>query len=169
MVRTRLACLHARLQPAVRNSLFTGAATAQVTTTPSPTEGIGQEYNGGLGGDTLYLKDYQLVSNAYKDDSTNYGDTGLKAYRVGTTTAKNYLLASRYIKKTTTTIYWSARRINTSGTLDSDSLRYCSKNNGCRWNESTIMYTAIRPIITIKSSVKTDSGSGTKESPYVFK
>ena len=69
-------------------SAFDGSTNTEpgTTTTPSPESGTGEEYSGGVLGDTLYLKDYQLVSGVYKSDTTTYGETGLKAYKVGTTT-----------------------------------------------------------------------------------
>ena len=62
------------------------------TRTPSPYTGTGQEYNAGVLGDTLYLKDIQLVGNIYKTDTTTYGTYGLSAYKVNDTSTIGYYL-----------------------------------------------------------------------------
>lgn len=147
-------------------SAFDGTSTTapSTTRTGSPTTGTGQEYLSGVTGDTLYLKDYQLVSNVYKSDTSTYGSTGLKTYKVGTTTATDYWLASRsYIYDSSAGFYFCARNINSYGNLSVSSLRgylYI-------WNDGNNAY-ALRPILTLKSGVSVTSGSGTKNSPYIL-
>ena len=134
------------------------------TTTPSPTTGTGQEYSGGVLGDTLYLKDYTLVSNVYKSDTTTYGSSGLKAYKIGTTTATAYCLASRGFKYNSATSFsFIGRSVNTSGSLSNFDLR--------RFNSIWIdnMYScAVRPILILKSGITTSGGSGTMADPYTL-
>ena len=143
------------------------------TSTPTPTEGTGQEYGGGVLGDTLYLKDYQLVSNVYKQDnnSTNYCDTGVCAYEVGTTTKKSYWLSSRFYDYTSSTDYkFRARYIYYDETVEFGGfLAHLSLRgyNLIGWADVT-ENCALRPIITLKANIKGVGGSGTKESPYTL-
>ena len=148
---------------------------ATTTSTPTPTSGIGQEYVGGKGGDTLYLKDYQLVSNVYKSDTTTYGDTGLKAYRVGTTTYANYWLASRYYKwsprNARAELRFFGRCIDSNGSFCDDStyiLHYANSGSWWGWTALSRDY-YIRPIITLKSGIRVIGGTGTKADPYTLK
>ena len=69
-------------------SAFDGTTNTALgtTTTSDPKTGTGEEYSGGVLGDTLYLKDYLLVENVYGN---------VKAYKVETTTATAYWLSSR--------------------------------------------------------------------------
>ena len=147
-------------------SAFDGTTnTAPSTTaTPTPTTGTGEEYSGGVSGDTLYLKDYTLVSNVYKSDTTTYGSSGLKAYKAGTTTVTNYWLASRHFSyRSATRFEFCGRFVITGGGLVSS---YFRRFKGV-WNDNTNSY-AVRPILTLKSGITVKSGSGTKASPYVF-
>lgn len=82
-------------------SAFDGSTNISpgTTTTPQPTSGTGEEYGGGVLGDTLYLKDYQLVENIYGNVIAN---------KVGTSTAKDYWLASRRFYVLTATFVFTA-------------------------------------------------------------
>ncbi|MBR2828423.1 MAG: hypothetical protein IKE70_04250 [Bacilli bacterium] len=134
------------------------------TSTPDLTTGTGQEYSGGVLGDTLYLKDYQLVRNVYKSDTTTYGSTGLKAYRVGTTTTKFYYLASRKFYQDDSQTRFYGRYVNSSGNITyADMMRYYIYH----WSDGE-QSEAVRPIITLKSDVSIASGSGTKDNPYIL-
>ena len=139
--------------------------TAPATTdTASPTTGTGEEFSGGVLGDTLYLKDYTLVSNVYKSDTTTYGSTGLKAYKVGTTTETSYWLASRsYYYGSATDFRFYYRYIGTSGGRGRSVLR----SYDGYWHYFSSSF-ALRPIITLKSGVSVSGGSGTKTSPYTL-
>ena len=86
------------------------------------------------------------------------GATGLKAYKVGTTTYVNYWLASRRYDS----FYFCVRCVNSSGNLNSAYVRYL--NNGT-WKNSMYGY-FLRPIITLKSGITTSGESGTKVDPY---
>lgn len=147
-------------------SAFNGSVdTAPSTTsTSSPTSGTGQEYGGGVLGDTLYLKDYQLVSNVYISDTTTYGSSGLKTYKVGTTTAGSYWLASRrFYYNGTTNFSFHVRYVSISGSVNSYNLRRYSSG----WSDISGGY-AVRPILTLKSGITTNGGSGTKADPYTL-
>ena len=147
-------------------SVFDGTTnTAPSTTnTPDPTTGTGQEYSGGVLGDTLYLKDIQLVGNVYKSDSTTYGDSGLKAYKVGTTTSTGYWLGSRRYGKNSTSFIFLGRYVGpTSGNLASINFRRYTNS----WNDYNYNY-AVRPILTVKSGVTKSGGSGSKTDPYTL-
>ena len=127
--------------------------------TRTPLTGTGQEYSGGVLGDTLYLKDYLLVNNVYN---------GVIANKVGTSTANKYFLSSRYYR---------------SGSLFGFGIRYVNNTivNNSPLNATFIRehkpsgsfnnyYNgfAVRPIITLKSGVTIALGSGTKDSPYTL-
>lgn len=153
-------------------SNFDGSKTVvpSTTSTPSPTTGSGQEYTSSYGGDvgdTLYLKDYQLVSNVYKTDTATYGSTGLKAYKVSTTTTTSYWLASRrynYHNNDGESCYVHGRFINPDGKLVADHFR---RFTGGKWNDNNFA-TALRPIITLKSKVTISGGAGSFDHPYTL-
>ncbi len=137
------------------------------TSTPSPTTGTGEEYSGGVLGDTLYLKDYLLVSNVYKSDTSTYGSTGLKAYNVSSTSsAKAYWIASRrFYWLSASSFYFNGRYVDTSGNLGSRYIRFVSN---LRWRDDGNGSDSLRPILTLRSGLTVSSGSGAKESPYVL-
>ncbi|MBR2828306.1 MAG: hypothetical protein IKE70_03655, partial [Bacilli bacterium] len=148
-------------------SAFDGSTSIErsTTSTPTPTTGVGEEYSGGVFGDTLYLKDYTLVGNVYKSDTATYGSSGLKAYKVGTTTATAYLLSSRsYFNDNYGNVNFGSRGVSTSGILVSKDLRYFYRDMG---SDEFTNY-SVRPILTLKSEISIASGSGTKDSPYVL-
>ena len=147
-------------------SAFDGTTNTapSTTSTPSLITGTGEEYGDGVLGDTLYLKDYILVSNVYKSNTSTYGSTGLKAYQVGTTTAKTYWLASRcFGYRSATLFYFRGRYVDSNGGLINYHFRYF--NDSWRDNAGS---NAVRPILTLKSGVSIASGSGTSASPYVL-
>ena len=140
------------------------------SSTANPTSGTGQEYRGGLTGDTLYLKDFKLVSNAYKNESAYQGSYGywVKAYKVGTspetsTYGTTYWMASRrYRAETGSLNQFSGRYIDASGIIyNQHDFIWCS-DTCMDMNGSG----ALRPIITLKSEVTISGGSGTKPGPY---
>ena len=142
-------------------SAFDGSTNTapSTTTTPSPTTGTGQEYSGGVAGDTLYLKDYQLVSNVYGNVIAN---------KVGTTKATSYWLASRKLSYTSETyFFFYGRYVYNSGALMNASIRgYNSSNSG--WVDGGINRLSVRPILTLKSGITTSGGDGTKDNPYTL-
>lgn len=136
-------------------------STTSTYSTPTPETGTGQEYSDGVFGDSLYLRDYQLVSAVYKTDPTTYGSSGLIAYDKENT-AKEYFMASRYYSwsrfagKT-----FSARYIDTSGNIKSQYIVHYYSN----WDYNSANY-AVRPIITLRSGITIASGTGTKNDPF---
>ena len=149
-------------------SAFDGSTNTApgTTTTPDPTTGTGEEYSGGVLGDTLYLKDYQLVSNVYKTDTATYGSTGLKAYMVGTTEAASYWLSSRFFNYASETGFrFESLHVNFNGYLESQTFRRFVDDE---WLGELSNGGFFRPIITLKSGVSIASGSGTIDSPYVL-
>ena len=112
------------------------------------------------GGDILYEKDYNDVNTAL----------GTRiAYRIGTTTATSYWMASRFYMYSDNeyqlgdTYSWDGRYMDTSGFNSSDyfsSLKYLSSSvhdyNG---------YNALRPIVTLKPGLEY-TGQGTSGSPW---
>ena len=124
-----------------------------------------EEYLGGVGGDTLYLKDNIKVGYVYKKDTTTYGTTGLKAYKVGTTNYTEYWIASRLFNCSFASYFtFSARLMSTSGSLSDGQLRFFSSDD---WGDE-YYGSSIRPIITLKSGITTSGGKGTKDSPYTL-
>ncbi len=137
--------------------------------TGKPTEGVGEEYENGLLGDTLYLKDYVLVSSVYKADNNNtYGSTGLIAYDAVRNWQSHYYVSSRYYYDGNYQSYnFTIRYINSvTGALDGRSPRYYSRNE-IEWKNQTVSF-GVRPIITLKPYVIPDDGEGTKDSPYTL-
>ena len=143
--------------------------------TPSPTEGTGEEFFQGAGGDTLYLKDYLLVSNLYKTDPT-YGSNGLTAYKVNnqTPSGNDYWISSRatydagmffvaYTLRVREVFYNSY--INDSTFYHADMYSY-DNEEGTPYESQRYDEASVRPIITIKPNLKIDGGSGTKIDPY---
>ena len=139
------------------------------TTTPHSYTGIGQEYSGGVLGDTLYLKDIQLVGDVYKTDIEAYGGLGLKAYKVdATTTYGSYWLASRHFFNASKvdTLIWGGRFMEPSLNMIyiNSGFRYFDYDRWEDWPGSN----SLRPIITLKSGIQTSGGAGTLASPYTI-
>ena len=106
------------------------------------------------GGDTLYTTDYNLVN-------TVLGTRVAK--KVGTTTATDYWMASRYYYYASATYYsWNNRYVNWSGAAK-DSYLYNYSSSGF---DSYGRSFALRPIVTLKAGV-IYSGSGTSSDPWV--
>ena len=142
---------------------FNGASyTAPSTTsTSSPTTGNGEEYAEGLLGDTLYLRDYQLVNKTYNN--------------LKTSDEKQYWLASRFYRYEQEKYYSFTGRF-----VDKDSLSHARTRHGLatiyngirsnvnnNWGNYSFSY-AVRPIITLKSKIIKVSGEGSKINPYIF-
>ena len=147
------------------SSTSTPSTYPSTTSTPDIVSGTGVEENGGLGGDTLYIKDYLLVKDVYSDDPTTYGSNGLVAYSASNhNTATAYWISSRKFNYTSNTNYaFMGRFIDTSGNLGAAQLYYYSS----RLRSASAQY-AIRPIIVLNSGLTVASGEGTKASPYVL-
>ena len=153
-------------------SAFDGTSTTppSTTSTSTPTTGTGEEFSGGVLGDTLYLKDYESVSTVYSTDTATYGSNGLKGYKKDGTIAKYWLASRRYAYTSSSgSFYFYARYINSTTTNSSLTTYPFTSYNGSssKWGYSTPSY-PVRPIVTFKSGVTTASGSGTKADPYVL-
>ena len=150
-------------------SAFDGTTTSapSTTSTSSPYSGNGSETSGGVLGDTLYLKDYILVGNVYKSDTSTYGSKGVTAYDVSATTTKRayWIPSRRYDYEKSTSFRFNGRVINTNDTLGVNTIRNYYNGN---WNNANYACCYVRPILTLKSELTIKSGSGTKASPYVF-
>ena len=165
-IETRMMGYDGQTLTIANTSAFDGTVSNApgTTTTPSPYTGTGEEYSGGVLGDTLYLKDIQLVGNVYKTDTTTYGTYGLKAYKVdATTTNGNYWLASRYYHLAYAAYPEFHGRYVSSGFLYYNYLRALQS----RWIDASVS-SALRPIITLKSGIQITGGQGTKTSPYMI-
>ena len=172
-VRTRIMGYDGQTPSILDMSLLEGQTAPQLWSTPSPTTGVGEEYSGGLYGDTLYLKDYLLVSDVYKNESDFYGENGLIAYKVGESTPSNYILLSRiYVGSSSHNYYFGYRMIGTSGQLTWNSFGklsgYETQTGNYRWH-SNYTYYPFRPIITLSTNFKINNGSGEKTEPYTLR
>ena len=142
------------------------------TSAPRPTAGTGEEWYDGKAGDTLYLRDIQLVGNVYTDSST-YGNLGTKAAIVGTDDYSGYYwLASReYYDDHNLSYSWDVYRGHALGKKIGGSVSFIilyddSTNLEPEYDEDAYY---IRPIITLKKGVAKASGTGTISEPYAFK
>ena len=144
-------------------SAFDGTTSEapSTTSTSSPTTGTGEEYSGGVLGDTLYLRDYKLVGDLYKIDTSTYSSSGLKAYKKSGDAA-SYWIASRYFEKDSNSFSFRARYIS-DGAFGADWFRIYDGN----WSGGSTGY-YVRPIITVKSGLTKTGGTGTKNSPYTL-
>ena len=148
--------------------------TPSSSSTPNDTTGIGQEYDYGKRGDTLYLKDYQLLDNI----------GSIVANKAGTTASTSYWLASRNYYYTTELpeypegfepmpsqspyFYFNGRNINAIGNL---SIGTIYSRDGGGSNAPVVIGSnshGIRPVITLKPEVTITGGSGTESEPYAL-
>jgi hypothetical protein len=138
------------------------------TSTSMPTTGTGTVTGDGHLGDTMYLKDYQLVNTAY-------GSSGLAAKKVGTNTNTSYWLSSRrYIYNANDDFRFGALYIDANGDLNDGNtgLIFVAKGSS-RYSTPAItnfeMAYALRPIITLSNNVVVNGGTGTSADPYTFR
>ncbi len=128
----------------------------------TPTSGTGEEFDGGAGGDTLYLKDYLLINNIYET---------LNANKVGTNSITNYWLSSRYHTYYAGQSYLYSGRIwyyyNNSSFISNSTFNDWREKDG--GNGETSGCSGFRPIITLKPNIRISSGGGTKTNPYILK
>lgn len=139
-------------------SAFDGTNNTEpsANTTPSPTQGSGLEYSGGSYGDTLYLKDYQLVNRV----------GFVTANKVGTTSNVRYYIASRhyYIERGEDFWEFGPKYIDLNGILGYNYIRVY--DGGTWFDYSNSGY--LRPIITLKSNIGIAGGAGTSSNPYTL-
>ena len=107
------------------------------------------------GGDTGYISDYNLVETVLGSRS---------AYKVGTTTATAYWMASRYYTYASSTNrhMWAGRYITGTGNKNYNSFYYY--DGGFKTGSYAL---ALRPIVTLKSGLHY-SGSGTSSNPLTL-
>ncbi len=127
------------------------------STSGTPTE----EYLGR--GDSLYTTDYELVKAAYGGTANSYAI----ANKVGTSTATEYWLGSRYYyyNGTSLRLGFFGKYIVTNGNLGRGVLRQFKGGDWDVYNDGSY---ALRPIITLRSGLR-GTGSGTASDPYVLK
>ena len=153
-------------------SSFDGSTPSDLFEASDLTTGTGVEVGNGEFGDTLYLKDYLLVSDLYKEDKNEkeYCESGLCAYKVGTEKKTQYWLASRGrdISTDPKIAYYTGRSIDDNGDLKhNDLLRGYNLSNHDWSNYSS--FNALRPIITLYKEVTIKDGEGSKKNPYILK
>lgn len=151
-------------------SRFDGSISTldSLVATGSPIEGNGFENSNGVLGDTLYLKDIQLVGNVYKNNPEIYGDSGLISYKVSSDTPYRYWLASRVNDFDGGKFVFGGRNIYNTGILTYTHLRDYSPNDSSnRWRDNYFT-NRVRPIITIKSNIKVVDGLGSKDDPFII-
>ena len=132
--------------------------TSKITSTTAPwTSSTGSstvESQGG--GDTLYQNDYNLIKNVLGTAVAN---------KVGTTSANNYWLASRYYSCfSSATWLFFGRYISTSGSSSYNNLYNYS---GSSFSALSRDY-ALRPIVILKSGITYTPAPGTSEDPFVL-
>ena len=128
------------------DSKFTNPAPWTSSTGSSTVESQG-------GGDTLYTDDYNQLNTAL----------GTRvAYKVGTSIATTYWVASRYYTyNSATNYYWRGRNVNSSGSLTVSNLYYYYSSSFREYGYSS----ALRPIVTLKSGLSYGEGIGTANAP----
>ncbi len=108
-------------------------------------------------GDVSYQADANLVRSIYGN---------IKANKVtATTTATSYWISSRYYSLGSPLCEWRGRYVYTDGSYKLERL-HAASDNGTLYTSG--ISASIRPIVTLKSGVTADSGSGTKAKPWVL-
>lgn len=148
---------------------FDGTLSSPSNTTSTPEGEL--EYDGGVGGDSLYLEDIRLVSNVYGNDPSTYGETGLTAYftngenYIESNGFSDYYLASRYYGyMSSDESLFSGRKISVNGYPDYDYLIDYYAGNW--WPND--LGTHLRPIITLNTGITVASGTGAKDDPFIL-
>ena len=134
------------------------------SSTINPTVGTGEEYLDGVLGDTLYLKDYNLVSNVYKSEPETYGINGLIAYDKNTGYEESYWVASRSFEYNTPSNYIFHGRAVPGYNSEKLSNGYLMEYS-YGWYDHSCAY-RVRPIITLEKDIKIETGEGTKSIPF---
>lgn len=152
-------------------SSFDGTTPSDLFEASDLTTGTGVEVGSGEFGDTLYLKDYLLVSDLYKEDNNveEYCESGLCAYKVDTKTKTKYWLSSRGrdISKDPKIAYYTGRSIDDEGNLKHNDLLRGYNLGNYEWDDYS-SYNALRPIVTLYSTVSIKDGEGSKKDPYTL-
>ncbi len=154
---------------------FDGSEAAELFEASDLTEGDGVEAGNGEFGDTLYLKDYLLVSNVYKEDKKDEKEEdddcelGLCAFKVDSEEKVPYWLASRGrdISKDPEIAYFTGRSIDDKGKLKHNDFLRGYNLDEKEWKDYSSA-NALRPIITLYRGISIKDGKGTKDSPYTL-
>ncbi len=167
----RIIGYHTQTLTITSESPFDGSTPSDLFEASDLTTGTGVEVGSGEFGDTLYLKDYLLVSDLYKEDDNakEYCESGLCAYKVDTDKKTNYWLASRGrdISKDPKIAYYTGRSIDDEGNLKHNSFLRGYNLDDYDWKDYSSS-NALRPIITLYSSVSIKEGQGSKKEPYTL-
>ncbi len=169
--RARIIGFNDQTSTIINKSAFDGTTPSDLFEVDDNTTGTGAEVMNGEYGDTLYLKDYLLVSDLYKNDKNvdNYCESGLCAYTVDTNVKGNYWLASRGrdISTDPKIAYYTGRNIDDEGNLLHNNLLRGYNLDEYSWDDYT-SYNALRPIITLYSNIGIKGGKGSKDEPYTL-
>ena len=146
-------------------SYFDGSTNTAPSTrsTQSIFSGTGQEYGYGVRGDTLYIKDYLLVKNAYNNNMGAIKKTGENVV---------YWISSRYyMYNNSNSFSFHGYGIDNEGLGYSAVFRSYEHSNDpsvVDWLSYGSAY-SVRPIITLLHGIEIASGSGTQMDPYILK
>jgi hypothetical protein len=136
-------------------SAFDGSKSYYPSTdmTPMPTTGTGEEFGGGVLGDTLYLKDYQLVKSVYGSVSATKKNGSSAAY---------WIPSRLYLYDTSDYYSFYGLSIDSSGINPYAWLRWYHYDH---WGDSQHSR-QVRPIITLYSNLTVVNGDGSMQNPY---
>ena len=130
-------------------------ALEQTTTIPWTSETLDNSNEAEGGGDTLYLTDINQMTTAGISLTTT----------TPSGTSEGYWLASRYYYYNSSNLwYFFGRYVSTGGSIDDDALYYYSRGMITCYSDSY----ALRPVVTLRSTVKISGGSGTVADPYTL-
>ena len=133
--------------------------TSKIDSTTAPwTSSTGSSTTESLGGgDTLYQSDYNLMQTVLGTRVAN---------KVGTATAASYYLASRnYDYSSSTSWSFYVRVIDTNNSLFSYYNLYSHGSSGFSNNSN---YSALRPIVILKSGITYTPAVGTSDDPFIL-
>ena len=112
-----------------------------------------------------------MVSDLYKKDNNKdeYCESGLCVYEVNTKTKTNYWLSSRGrdTSDDSKISYYTGRSIDDAGELKHNNLLRGYNLDSNNWSDYSSS-NALRPIITLYSTITVKDGAGTKYSPYTL-
>ena len=116
---------------------------------------------------TTYNNQYNGLTYRFRGQDSNYvtdwnqmGTLGIRS------TGTNYWLSSRAETKDTNIMLYDIRHVNTSGAITTDEMLYVFVETGNLYPD-TCTY-AIRPVFTLKTTLKITGGSGTSSTPYTL-
>ena len=117
-----------------------------------------------------FSSSYSYMANyngKFKNADTNYTLDSNQMNKLGIRDInENYLLASRYIKGTSTYTNFGVRSITSSNVVDDWPLLTQVRDNGNKSEFSNNM--GLRPVFTLRSTTAITGGNGTSSSPYTL-